>query len=108
MYRPRRGRLWRAAARLRQSFAANLLQDVDPCRRSTDLKDGVWIVPEIGRSQAGEGCAKGGKSTKDGFTILDFGADKKIEILGCAWLRINANRVSADDQVFNSVFVERA
>jgi hypothetical protein len=88
--------------------AVNVLQDVNSGRRAADLKDGVRIVTEISGSQTGEGCAKGGKSAKHSFTVLDFGADKNIEILGCARLGVDANRVPPDDQVFNSVFVERA
>jgi hypothetical protein len=72
------------------------------------LEDGVRIIAEVGRSQAGEGRTEGSESAKDGFTVRNFGADEEIEILGCARLCVDAHRVSADDQVFNSVFVERA
>jgi hypothetical protein len=72
------------------------------------LKDGVWVVAKIGGGKAGNGRPKGGESAKNGFAVFDFRTDEEIEILGCARLGVDANRVSPDDQVFNSVFVERA
>jgi hypothetical protein len=91
-----------------KGHSVNVLQDVNAGWRLADLKDGVWIVAEIGGTQAGDWRALGSQSAKAGFAIFDFGADEKIEILGRARLGVDANRVPPDDQVFNSVFVEHA
>ena len=53
-----------------KGYAVDVLQDVDTGRRPADLEDGVRIIAEIGRSEAGEGRAEGSKSSKDGFAVL--------------------------------------
>jgi hypothetical protein len=41
---------------------------------------------------------------KDSFGVVRVRLHKKVEVFGCAGLRMNRDSITADDQIFNLVF----
>lgn len=86
--------------------SVDMLQDIDARWRLANLKDGMWVVSDLWNQPCNR-CSVSCQRAVYSLAIFDLRADEKIEILRGPGLRVGADRVPSDDQVLNSVIVER-
>lgn len=89
-----------------EGYPVDLRQNVRSCWWLSDLKCGA--AHEILWTDTAQRLAEFGKHAKNRLSVLGVGADKEIEIFRGAGFGVHAERISADDQILNSVSVECA
>jgi len=91
--------------RLVEGHAIDPLKNIDSFRGQSHLEG--RSVDKIRRRHTGNRRAELRQSSKDGLSVLRVRPDKKIEIFGCSRFRVHAERMTADNQVFDGVRVKR-
>jgi hypothetical protein len=71
------------------------------------LEDRCRFVVEVFGGHTGNRSAEFSQGAKDSEAVFGISFDKDIEILCASGLGMDANRVAADDQIFNTVRIEK-
>src|ERR1700733_397905 len=89
-----------------ERHSVDLLNDVDSVRFVPDLNCALPIS-KIFRAVACEGCPKAGKRIPYCFAVPEVGANEQIQILRGTRFDVDTERVTANNEVLNTVLVEQ-